>query len=146
MTSVRPCVEAVGYAHNRGYVLVQHEGRTELAHRVAYETAYGELPAGYEVHHACGNKRCEEPQHLEALTAEEHMRREGFLRYDARAHLAVLILRAQGLSIYRISALTGMSKSHVHRIVQGWKRSQSPVRNQRMKEVVPMQGTGSRVA
>jgi hypothetical protein len=28
------------------------------AHRVAWENAYGEIPAGHHVHHGCGTKAC----------------------------------------------------------------------------------------
>jgi HNH endonuclease len=39
-----------------------------LAHRVAYELWYGEIPAGTEVDHVCRNRACCNPAHLEAVT------------------------------------------------------------------------------
>ena len=34
------------------------------AHRVAWELAFGAIPAGLAVHHTCGTNRCVNPSHL----------------------------------------------------------------------------------
>jgi hypothetical protein len=41
--------------------------KTVLAHRVSYEMAKGEIPAGHQVDHRCRNSLCVNPQHLEAV-------------------------------------------------------------------------------
>lgn len=46
----------------------------ESAHRIAYRRAHGPIPAGADIHHACGVKACEEPSHLVALTRTEHLK------------------------------------------------------------------------
>lgn len=61
-----------------GY-LTNEDGRTELAHRFAYRRVHGALPAGFDVHHRCGNKRCVRLDHLQAMAKSEHrqMHRSG---------------------------------------------------------------------
>lgn len=55
-----------------GYGKESVGGERLKAHRVAYERANGPIPAGYDVHHDCENKRCVNPSHLRALTPDEH--------------------------------------------------------------------------
>ena len=47
-------------------------GHFIYAHRFAYERAYGPIPEGWHCHHLCGNHRCIRPDHLEALSPEQH--------------------------------------------------------------------------
>lgn len=42
------------------------------AHRIYYEVAKGEIPAGWHVHHICGVRACVNPEHLEALDPRDH--------------------------------------------------------------------------
>jgi hypothetical protein len=55
-----------------GYGYVALAGQQLRAHRVAYELAGHSIPAGYDVHHTCQNKRCCRPAHLQAVTSAQH--------------------------------------------------------------------------
>ena len=44
----------------------------EPAHRVMYREKKGPIPKGYDVHHACGVKRCVRQGHLFALSPADH--------------------------------------------------------------------------
>lgn len=45
------------------------------AYRVAYEWAKGSIPKGLELDHLCRNKLCVNPEHMEAVTHAENVRR-----------------------------------------------------------------------
>lgn len=51
------------------------KGKDFRAHRLAYEEARGPIPAGLTIDHLCRNKRCCNPDHMEAVTAAENTRR-----------------------------------------------------------------------
>ncbi len=49
--------------------------RKIMAHRFAYEEANGPVPEGLELDHLCRNRLCVRPDHLEAVTHTENVRR-----------------------------------------------------------------------
>ncbi len=58
-----------------GYGRVMLEGKKLLVHRAAYEAIIGPIPAGYDIDHLCRNRGCYNPEHLEAVTRKENLRR-----------------------------------------------------------------------
>lgn len=59
-----------GYGYFRG-----EQGRSVLAHRWAYEDAFGPMPSGLVTDHLCRNRSCVRPAHLEAVTQRENVLR-----------------------------------------------------------------------
>jgi hypothetical protein len=57
-----------GYGHIR-------DGAMKMAHRVSYELFVGPIPEGATIDHLCRNRLCVKPQHLEAVSIEENIRR-----------------------------------------------------------------------
>lgn len=45
------------------------------AHRLSYTLAYGSIPEGLVIDHLCRTPVCVRPDHLEAVTQQENMRR-----------------------------------------------------------------------
>lgn len=46
------------------------------AHRYTYIINYGDIPDGLVVNHKCFNRRCQNPKHLNLMTAVENSKRE----------------------------------------------------------------------
>lgn len=45
-------------------------GRSDMAHRVAYQLLVGPIPDGFYIDHLCGNKPCVNSAHLEAVSPQ----------------------------------------------------------------------------
>lgn len=58
------CLEWLAARDVNGYGRVSWKGRTQLAHRVAYQLFVGAIPAERNVCHRCDNPPCCEPSHL----------------------------------------------------------------------------------
>jgi hypothetical protein len=67
------CWDWQGPKQNKGYGILRHNNRDQLAHRVAYELTYGPIPAGMEVMHQCDRPSCCRPDHLQLGTHAENM-------------------------------------------------------------------------
>lgn len=58
----------------KGYTLVGYQGRTIVAHRLAWLLTYGELPSPPLVlDHLCRNRACINVAHLEPVTVRENV-------------------------------------------------------------------------
>lgn len=69
------CWEWAACRQASGYGLMQWDGRLQCAHRLAHEAWIGAIPDGHEIDHLCNNPPCINPDHLEAVTHAENMRR-----------------------------------------------------------------------
>lgn len=64
-----------------GYGMVRRKDKNVLAHIAYYEEEHGPVPAGLEIDHVCGMPACVNPEHLEAVTHSENVRR-AFVRRE----------------------------------------------------------------
>lgn len=73
------CWIFTGHVQNAGYGQISDVGTgkrmTRTCHRVMWESVNGSIPKGLDIDHLCHQKTCCNPQHLEAVTRSENLRR-----------------------------------------------------------------------
>ena len=79
---VSGCWVWTGPVNNNGY----GKAAGSYVHRLSYVVAHGPIPADTEVDHLCRNRRCFNPDHLEAVSHQENMLRSP--RTGSRTHCA----------------------------------------------------------
>lgn len=84
-----------------GYGHLTLNYRTELVHRLSYETHVGPIPPGMQIDHLCRVRSCINPAHLEAVTARENQRRgESPVSINARKTHCVRGHELAGANLY----------------------------------------------
>lgn len=66
------CFLWAGYVDRGGYGQIRHDGKTDGAHRVAWEVANGPIPEGMSVDHICHNRACVNADHLRLASPTEN--------------------------------------------------------------------------
>lgn len=61
-----------------GYGTTIYEGKLYMAHRLSFEFYKKIIPVGYVIDHLCRNPNCVNPDHLDAVTHRENLRRGVF--------------------------------------------------------------------
>jgi hypothetical protein len=69
------CWEWTGDRCARGYGRMTINRKKVMAHRIVYQELVGPIPAGLSLDHLCLNPICVRPDHLEAVTHAENVRR-----------------------------------------------------------------------
>lgn len=94
------CWPWVGPLTSHGYGAYLEGGGRKYAHRVAYEKANGPIPDGYTVDHTCRVRSCVNPDHLEAVTRGENLRRAVEYRTPQRERLGRDACTHDGTDVY----------------------------------------------
>ena len=72
------CWEWTAYIKENGYGQFMWKGKPYYAHRFSYEFYKGEIPNELCIDHLCRNRKCVNPDHLEAVTTQvNNLRGEG---------------------------------------------------------------------
>lgn len=119
---------AGGAGHSNEYGGFSLGGRTQLAHRVAYELFVDEIPEGLHVLHDCDVKRCVNPKHLWLGTHNDNIQDarykgmfEGNGAETSLSSAAILeIIESRGKILQKDLAVKfGISRTHVGAIQRG---------------------------
>lgn len=85
------CWVWTGYVDKKtGYARFNYPGRSILAHRTSYELFKGPIPDGLHIDHLCRNRRCVNPDHLEAVAQTTNTHR-GLSPLIAANHMQVCV-------------------------------------------------------
>lgn len=76
VNEVTGCWEWIATRITGGYGQFYANGRVHAAHRWIYAQMRGPIPPGYQIDHLCRRPSCVNPDHLEAVTPSENMRRK----------------------------------------------------------------------
>ncbi len=76
--NIRVCEETgchlwEGSISPNGYGIVNFYGKTQSAHRHAWEEANGEIPEGLNILHSCDVKNCINPEHMSLGSQQQNM-------------------------------------------------------------------------
>lgn len=66
------CWEWTGKIADNGYGHTSINGQSHLAHRAFYTSFKGEIGEGLTIDHLCRNRKCVNPDHLEAVSHREN--------------------------------------------------------------------------
>lgn len=61
-----------GSLHYKGYGQFLFNGRTQKAHRAAYQMLVGPIPEGLSIDHICHVRNCVNPEHLRPVTNKQN--------------------------------------------------------------------------
>jgi hypothetical protein len=101
-----------------GYGRVRVDGVTRPAHCVYYEQAHGSIPPGYQVDHLCRQPGCVNPDHLEAVTPTENVRRQRNVKLDVSSVRALRAAFGNGESQAFLARRFGVHPSLVSLVVR----------------------------
>lgn len=122
---ITPCWIGKGARGNLyGHVAITVRKRKMHAHRAMWEQTNGAVPLGLELDHLCRVPSCIRPDHLEAVTHTENMRRAITTKLTLeKAHEIRELHATGGWSLARLARVYGVHKSTIRGVVVGltWK-------------------------
>lgn len=120
------CLEWPEGVADTGYGTIHDVGRKRRsAHRVAYEEAFGQIPEGLYVLHACDNRKCVNPDHLFLGTCRDNsidMRKKArhpIYHFTPEQVIEIRRRLQRGEKGVDIASSFGVSKSTISSIARG---------------------------
>jgi hypothetical protein len=69
------CWEWKGAKNITDYGTITINNKALYVHRISYEISKGKIPTGLQIDHLCRNRKCVNPEHLEAVSLRENLNR-----------------------------------------------------------------------
>ncbi len=118
------CVKWTGACDKNGYGILDWDGKTRKAHRLAWEEHNGPIPTGIHICHKCDVKPCIADAHLfPGTNADNH--RDRAVKGLGAAKLSlreVLAIKSAPGRHWKIAADFGIGRAHVSAIKRGTRR------------------------
>ena len=113
-----PCWVWKRAMNNNGYGRVTVGKRAYSAHVLYFIQAKGEVPDGLEIDHLCRVRECVNPDHLEAVTRSENMKRGsgGFKRSLTDQQIEQIKTLLKSNTQPELAAMFGVSRATIARI------------------------------
>lgn len=102
-----------------GYSKIKRYSKTGAAHRLFYESYIGAIPLGLDIDHLCRVRLCVNPDHLEAVTCAENIRRGSVAKILPWRIQEIKDRYQAGESQYKIAASFGVRQPAISRIISG---------------------------
>lgn len=99
-----------------GYGVTKVNNKAISAHRLYYIRAKGSIPEGLELDHLCRNRACVNPDHLEAVSRQENIRRGAAIKID---DAAVRLIRMSQMPVPEIVRRFGVTPSYARLVLEG---------------------------
>jgi len=101
------CWNWTGHVNAAGYGKLCIDYKMRRAHRVTYELFKGAIPSGLVIDHLCRNRKCVNPDHLEAVPLKENvLRGEGLSALNSRKTVCVRGHMLSEDNVYRLRGKT----------------------------------------
>lgn len=82
ITTEDGCYVPISHCLNSdGYFRKRWKDGLEMFHRFVWKAHNGEIPDEYEINHLCGNRACQNIQHLECIHGKDHAIKTNQERY-----------------------------------------------------------------
>ena len=69
------CWQWIGHTNSNGYGVIDIFKKKFFAHRISYIKYVGAIPINLQLDHLCRNRKCVNPDHLEAVTQQTNLLR-----------------------------------------------------------------------
>jgi len=113
------CWDWLGAINKDGYGVFKLNRIQYRAPRYFYEQFKGKIPYKLTIDHLCKNKRCVNPEHLEAVTIAENCRRRTNTKLDYEKVKKIRDQYSRGLKQEEIAKKFNIGQDHVSRIING---------------------------
>lgn len=95
----------------------------EMFHRFIWKARKGTIPDGYEINHLCGNRACQNVDHLECIPGKEHTIKTNKERYADIKNAAKQFWIETGCTATLL--VEKFKRTTAFKWVREWKREQS---------------------